>query len=262
MSGPRVSVFMIAQNEAGRIGQALASVRWADEIVVVDGGSTDDTVDIAREQGARVEIRPWPGNFGVQLRAALAATAGDWVFRLDADETVSEELAREMREAIRRPDAPDGFRVRRKNLFLGRWIRHGGWWPDPQLRLVRRARAGIDGAPGHETVQVDGRTGDLRGWVTHDTHPTLGAAISRIERYSNHLAPDRARRRRIRAWHLFAHPAAAFLRKWIVQRGFLDGTHGFLVAAIHAMVKFSTYAKAWEIQRRAGEGGRGERGGE
>jgi glycosyltransferase involved in cell wall biosynthesis len=246
---------MIAQNEAARIGDALASVPFADEVLVVDGGSTDETVRIARERGARVEVRPWPGDFGVQLRAALAATTGDWVFRLDADEAVSVELAGEMRAAIARAGTADGFRVRRKNLFLGRWIRHGGWWPDPQLRLVRRARAAIAGAPGHETLHVEGRIEDLAGWITHDTHPTLAAAISRIERYSNHLATDRARRRRVRVWHLVAHPAAAFLRKWIVQRGFLDGTHGFLVAAIHAMVKFATYAKAWELQRgpRAGE---------
>jgi (heptosyl)LPS beta-1,4-glucosyltransferase len=115
---------------------------------------------------------------------------------------------------------------------------------------VRRARASIRGAPGHETLHIDGRVENLSGWITHDTHPTVHAAISRVERYSNHLAPDRARRRRIHAWHLVAHPAAAFLRKWIAQRGFLDGIHGFLIAAIHAMVKFATYAKAWDLQRR------------
>lgn len=251
MSRPRVSAFMIAQNEAARIGPALDSLGWADEIVVVDGGSSDGTPDLARSRGAQVEIRPWPGDFGVQLRAALAETSGDWVFRLDADETVTSELATQIREAVARPDAPDGFRVRRRNFFLGRWIRHGGWWPDPQLRLVRRDRASIRGAPGHETLHAEGRVGDLPGAITHDTHPTLAAAVSRVDRYSNHLAPDRARRRRIRGWHLFAHPAAAFGRKFFVQRGFLDGTHGFLVAAIHATVKLATYAKAWEIQRKA-----------
>lgn len=251
MSAPRLSVFMIAQNEAMRIGPALDSVRWADEVVVVDGGSTDETVQLARERGARVEVRPWPGNFGEQLRIALGETRGDWVFRLDADETVTAELAAEMRAALSRSDLPDGFRVRRQNFFLGKWIRHGGWWPDPQLRLVRRASASIQGAPGHETVHVNGRVEDLAGAITHDTHPTLAAAISRVERYSSHLAPDRARRRRIRGWHLVAHPAAAFLRKYVVQAGFLDGRHGFLVAAIHAYVKLATYAKAWELQRAA-----------
>lgn len=251
MSAPRLSVFMIAQNEAARIGPALESVRWADEVVVVDGGSTDDTVRLARERGARVELRPWPGDFGVQLRAALQETRGDWVFRLDADETVTAELASEMRAALARANLPNGFRVRRKNFFLGKWIRHGGWWPDPQLRLVRRANASIRGAPGHETVHVDGRVEDLAGAITHDTHPTLAAAISRVERYSTHLARDRASRRRIRYRHLVAHPIAAFFRKYVVQRGFLDGSHGFLVAAIHAYVKLATYTKAWELQRAA-----------
>lgn len=242
---------MIAQDEAARIGPALESLRFADDILVVDGGSVDDTAGIARALGARVEVHPWPGEFRRQLVTALSRTTGDWVFRLDADETVTPELAAQIRAAVERPDAPAGFRVRRRNRFLGRWIRHGGWWPDPQLRLVRRDAASIDGAPGHETLQVRGALEDLTGAITHDTHPSVAAALERVERYSDLLAPDRAARRRIRGWHLFAHPAAAFLRKYVVQRGFLDGVHGFLVAAIHATVKFAVYAKAWEIQRRA-----------
>ena len=241
---------MIAQNEAARIGPAVESLRWADEVIVVDGGSTDATVELARARGARVSIRPWPGSFRAQLEIALAETSGDWVFRLDADETVTPELAGQLRATVERPDAADGYRVRRRNFFLGRWIRHGGWWPDPQLRLVRRDRASIEGAPGHETLHTTGRVEDLSGAITHDTHPTVAAALSRVERYSTHLAPDRAGRRRIRGWHLFAHPVAAFLRKFVVQRGFLDGTHGFLVAALHATVKFAVYARAWEIQQR------------
>ena len=226
----RISVCMIAQNEAARIARALESVAWADEIVVIDGGSADDTVGIAERLGARVEVHPWPGNFGVQIQRSVDATGGDWVFRLDADEAVTPELAAQLRAAADRPDAPDAYRVRRRNYFLGRWVRHGGWWPDPQLRMVRRDRVKVAGAPGHETLAVD-------------------AGARRVERYSDHLAPDRARRRRITPWRLFAHPAAAFGRKYFVQQGWRDGTHGFLIAAIHAMVKFSVYAKAWELQR-------------
>jgi glycosyltransferase involved in cell wall biosynthesis len=240
---------MIAQDEAARIGAALASVRWADELVVIDGGSADDTVEVARAHGAKVAVHPWPGVFGVQIQRSLDATTGDWVFRLDADETVSEELAVQIRNGVERPDAPDGFRVRRKNHFLGRWIRHGGWWPDPQLRLVRREGACVRGAPGHETLHIEGRIEDLPGHLVHDTHPTLRASLARVERYSSRLAPDRAHRKRIRGWHLFAHPFAAFFRKYVWQSGWRDGTHGFLIAGIHAMVKFSVYARAWEIQR-------------
>jgi glycosyltransferase involved in cell wall biosynthesis len=248
---------MIAQNEAGRIGRALQSVQWADEIVVIDGGSEDDTVPIARGLGAKVTVHPWPGVFGIQIRRSVEATTGDWVFRLDADEIVTPELAEQMREAVARPDAPAGFRVRRKNYFLGKWIRHGGWWPDPQLRLVRRAGADVRGAPGHETLHIDGPCEDLTGALEHDTHPTVRASLARVERYSSHLAPDRARRKRIRPIHLFTHPFAAFFRKWVWQSGWRDGVHGFLIAGIHAMVKFSVYAKAWEIQREESQGGSG-----
>jgi glycosyltransferase involved in cell wall biosynthesis len=243
---------MIAQDEAKRIGPALDSVAWADEIVVIDGGSRDDTVRIAEARGARVEVHPWPGVFAIQIQRSVDATTGDWVFRLDADETVTPELAAQMRAAVERADAPDGFRVRRQNFFLGKWIRHGGWWPDPQLRLVRRDKAAVRGAPGHETLHVDGPLEDLTGAITHDTHPTVGAALSRVGRYSSHLAPDRAARKRIRPWHLFSHPFAAFFRKYLWQSGWRDGVHGFLIAAIHASVKFAVYARAWEIQREAG----------
>jgi glycosyltransferase involved in cell wall biosynthesis len=241
---------MIALNEEARIGKALDSLGWADEVVVIDGASTDRTVEIARAKGARVAVHPWPGNFGTQIIRSVEATTGDWVFRLDCDEVVTPELAQEMRGAVVRADAAEGYRVRRKNYFLGKWIRHGGWWPDPQLRLVRRAKARVQGAPGHETLHVEGRIEDLDGAIEHDTHPTLEAAISRITRYSRHLAPDRAKRKRIRAIHLFTHPAAAFLRKYVVQSGWRDGVHGYLVASIHAMVKLAVYAQAWEIQRR------------
>ncbi len=247
---PRISVCMIALNEEPRIAGALDSVAWADEIVVIDGASTDRTVEIARGKGARVAVHPWPGNFGTQITRSVEATTGDWVFRLDCDEVVTPELAREMRDAVARAAPADGYRVRRKNYFLGKWIRHGGWWPDPQLRLVRRAKARVRGAPGHETLHVEGRIEDLSGAIVHDTHPTVEAAVSRIGRYSRHLAPERARRKRIYGIHLLTHPAAAFLRKYVVQSGWRDGVHGYLVASIHAMVKLAVYAQAWEIQRR------------
>jgi len=252
-----VSVLICTKNEERNLRDCLKGVAWADDCVVLDSYSEDTTVTIAREQGARVVQRQFD-NFSTHKNWALDNIdfRHDWILIVDADERVTPELAREIAALVNGSPPHHGYYLARQNWFAGTWIRHGGWWPDPQLRLVRRDRAAISGAPGHETLHVDGRVQDLAGSISHDTHPTLSAAFSRVERYSTHLAKDRARRKRIRPWHLFTHPAAAFLRKWIVQRGFLDGTHGFLVAAIHATVKLATYAKAWELQRRDGERGR------
>lgn len=250
MSFVKISVCMITLNEEARIGKALQSVQWADEIVVIDGGSRDGTVRIAESLGARVELRPWPGDFAAQLRNALDAVRGEWVFRLDSDEVVTPELAAQVREAVSRPKGPKGYRVRRKNHFLGKWIRHGGWWPDPQIRLVLREAATVRGGPVHESLHVPGPIVDLTGALEHDTHPTIESSLDRLVRYSRLLAPDRARRHRIGAFHLLAHPAAAFFRKYVVQSGWRDGVHGLLIAVIHSMVKFAVYAQAWEIQRR------------
>jgi glycosyltransferase involved in cell wall biosynthesis len=246
---------MMVLNEEARLAKALASVAWADEIVVVDGGSADATARIAREAGARVVVHPWPGDFAVQLSRTLAETRGEWVFRLDADEVVTEQLAAQIRcVASGETGGADGWRVRRRNYFLGKWIHHGGWWPDRQLRLVRRAVAGVRGGPVHESLYVEGRVRDLSGALEHDTHPTLAASLDRLVRYSALIAPERARRRRIGALQLLAHPLGAFLRRFVVQSGWRDGVHGFLIAAIHAMVKFSVYAQAWEIQHRERRG--------
>jgi len=250
VSGEKISVCMITLNEEARIARALQSVSWADEIVVIDGGSRDTTARIAESLGARVEVRPWPGDFAVQLRQALGAVHCPWVFRLDSDEVVTPELAAQIREAVARPDGAQGFRVRRKNHFLGKWIRHGGWWPDPQIRLVQREHATVRGGPVHETLHVPGPIVDLTGALEHDTHPTIASSLDRMVRYSRLLAPDRARRREIGAFHLVMHPAAAFFRKYVVQSGWRDGVHGLLIAVIHSMVKFAVYAQAWEIQRR------------
>jgi glycosyltransferase involved in cell wall biosynthesis len=244
---------MIVLDDEARIGRALGSVRWADEIVVIDGGSRDATARIAESMGARVEVRPWPGDFAVQLRHALAAARCEWIFRLDSDETVTAELAAQIRDAVAKPAGALGYRVRRKNYFLGRWIRHGGWWPDPQIRLVKREVATVRGGPVHESLFVPGPILDLTGALEHDTHPTIESSLQRLVRYSKLMAPERARRKRISAVHLVVHPWAAFLRKYFVLSGWRDGVHGYLIAVIHAMVKFAVYAQAWEIQRRGNE---------
>src|SRR5947209_19702467 len=144
-----LSIAIVALNEEANIGQVLESVRWANEIILVDSGSSDRTCDIAREYGARVILEPWRGYTG-QKNYALELCTSDWVLSLDADEEVSPELAAEIRGVLARPASLDGYAMARKNLFLGRWMRHGGFYPDPKLRLFRRGRAYSTGRDPHD----------------------------------------------------------------------------------------------------------------
>ena len=148
-----ISVAIVAMDEEANIGRTLASVRWADEIVLVDSGSTDRTCEIAREHGARVVVEPWRG-YVAQKQYAIELCTKDWVLLLDADEEVSPGLAEEIRAAIANPNAASGYKLPRKNLFLGRWIRHGGFYPDPKLRLFRRGQGFVTGHDPHDRCEL------------------------------------------------------------------------------------------------------------
>ena len=182
-----LSVIVITRNEAAHIGDCLDSVAFADEIIVLDSGSTDATREIARARGARVEVAPdWPG-FGPQKNRALALATGDWVLSIDADERVTPELAGAIRQAIGAP-AAEAYRIARLSNFCGRWIRHSGWWPDYVVRLFRREAGRFTDAAVHERVEVRGRTGTLSGHFLHYPYATLEVFIDKINRYSTEAA--------------------------------------------------------------------------
>jgi glycosyltransferase involved in cell wall biosynthesis len=250
VTAPRLSVAVITLDEAARLRQCLDSVAWADEIVVVDACSHDKTVQIAREFTDRVIVRPWAG-FAAQKNFALEQSAGDWVLSLDADEEVAPDLRHEIMTIVADPRACDGYAVRRRNMFLGRWIRYGGLYPDWQVRLFRRGRGHFADRAVHESVSVAGPVGRLRGHLVHRSYEGVSDFIDRANRYSSLAAEQLVRDgRRVGAGALVVRPLGRFLSMYVIQRGFLDGRRGLLLATLYAYYVFMRSAKAWEVTRR------------
>ena len=222
---------------------------WADEIVVVDSESTDKTVQIAREFSELVVVRPWPG-FAAQKNFALEQASGDWLLSLDADEEVSPELRDEILKVLTGGPLADGYAVPRRNVFLGQWVRHGGLFPDLQIRLFRRGLGRFVDRDVHESVQVRGAIGRLNGHLVHRSYEGVADFFERANRYSTLAAAEQVRAgRRARARELVLRPLGRFLSMYIVQRGFADGRKGLLLAALYAYYVFMRTAKVWEATR-------------
>jgi glycosyltransferase involved in cell wall biosynthesis len=243
---PRLSVVVVTKNEEDRLRACLESVVWADEIVVVDAESEDKTVAIAREFTDRVVVRPWPG-YATQKNAALDLATGDWVLSLDADEVVSGALRTEIAAVLTADGPGDGYAVPRRNIFWGRWVRHGGLYPDWQVRLFRRGRGRFGARAVHESVTVEGRVERLGGHLEHRSYRDLSDFLARADRYAT-LAADEAvaRGRRAGAMDLVLRPLGRFLGMYVIGRGFLDGWRGFLLAALYAYYVLIRSAKIWE----------------
>jgi glycosyltransferase involved in cell wall biosynthesis len=250
-----VTAFVVTFNESRNIDDCLDSVAWCDEIVVVDSVSTDDTVERARRHGARVESRPWEGHVR-QKGYAMSLARNDWVFLIDADERVSPALREEILAVL--PTAPEdlaGYRVPRLTRYLGRWIRHGGWYPDLKLRLFRRSRARIAGDDPHERVEADGRTADLCGDLFHYTYRNLSHQLKTIDFFSDIEAENfRKAGERPGLVRMLCHPVVKWLETYVVKAGFLDGMPGLIISVATAFYVFMKYAKRWE-QEHAGGGG-------
>lgn len=246
----RLSVTIIAKNEAMVIGPCLASVEGlADEIVVLDSGSTDGTPQVCRQYGARVVDTDWPG-FGVQKQRAVAAAAHDWVLCLDADERVTPALAASIRAALADP-AHAAYRFARSNRFLGRYLRHGEGYPDWSLRLFDRRQARWSDDAVHEKVVCEGPVGTLAGDLLHDTAETLESYLGKQNRYTSIAAAAAlARGKRVSAARLLLSPLLRFVKFYVVRRGFLDGLPGFVHIAIGCFNSFLKYAKIREGQGR------------
>ena len=250
---PRLSVAIIAQDEERNIEACLQSVHWADEIVVVDGGSADRTVELARALGAMViTARDWPG-FGAQKNRALDACTGDWILSLDADERVSTELRAEIERTIAAPTF-EVYAMPRRSTYCGRFMRHSGWWPDHTPRLLRRGAARFSPARVHERLETSRPIGRLEAPLTHYSFRSMEQVLEKMNRYSTDSAAMLAASGRVPGLGTAVlHGLAAFIRTYFVKLGFLDGKFGFMLAVSNAEGSYYRYVKAFLASERASD---------
>jgi len=247
-SAPTLGVAIIAHNAAARLAQCLAALAFADDIVIVDGGSTDDTLAIARAHGARVIAAPdWPG-FGPQKNRAVAALQTDWVLSIDTDEIVSPELAAAIQSAIR-ASAADIYAVDRLSSFCGQWVRHSGWYPDWIPRLFRRGAARFSDDLVHERLMFEAPAMRLEGKLMHYSYEDVETVLRKLDAYSSAGARQRhAAGQRGGFGRALRRGLWAFIRTWIVRRGFLDGRAGFMIAVFNAETVYYRFLKLGEKQ--------------
>jgi glycosyltransferase involved in cell wall biosynthesis len=247
----KLTVTVITRDESAHIAAALQSVAWADEIIVVDSHSTDDTVAIARQHATRVEERDWPG-YSAQKNYAAQIASHDWILSLDADERVTPELADEIRHTLQGEPAACGYRIPRVTWYLGRWIRSTDWYPDYQLRLYDRRAGTWNGRRVHESVDLQGAPDVLRHELQHFAYRDIAHHLATIDRYTT-LAAEQwlAEGRRASGFDMLVHPRLAFLRNYLLRGGFRDGAAGLLVSRLNAYYVFLKFAKLWELQQRA-----------
>ena len=242
---------MITLNEEDRLEACLDSASFADEVVVVDSGSGDRTREIAEGRGARVVTHPFDGHVEQKNRAVDQAKS-DWVLCLDADERLSPELREEIAAALGREDLPDAFSMPRRTFYLGRWIDHGGWYPDRKVRLFRRDRARWGGVNPHDRVGVDGRVVELRGDIHHYSYRSISDHLRQIDLFTTIAAKEKRRAgAEFRLFRLIFNPIGKVLRMYVLKAGFLDGLAGFVVAVLGGYYVFLKYAKLWESERGA-----------
>jgi glycosyltransferase involved in cell wall biosynthesis len=247
MSG--VSVVIVTKDEEGNIEDALRSAAEFQEIVVVDSFSSDRTVEICRRYTDRVYQHEWQG-YSKQKQLAVDYASNEWVFLLDADERITHELGREVFGSVQSSssahDGYDGFFVPRKNYFLGKWIRHSGWWPDCTLRLFRKSAGRLEDREVHEKVVVRGKTGLLNNPMEHYTYRTIGDFLRKMDAYSALAAREIRKKGRPGISAIMLKPFFTSFKMYLLRLGFLDGMHGMLLAVLYGYYTFLKYTRAWE----------------
>ena len=243
----KLSVTIIAGDVEDEIRGCLESVKWVDEIVVVNSMSKDGTAEIAREYTEKVFLKAWEG-YAAQKQFALDQATADWVLSLDSDERVTDELRVRIKEILANDSAYDGYYIPRRSYFLGRWIKHCGWYPAYQLRFFRKAKAKVTDRRVHEGFVVNGTVGYLSGDLIHYTHPTIHRTLAKINEYSTLEAQEKVELKRISFLDLLFHPLTAFLHSYFIKQGFRDGVHGLMVSSVHAITEAQKLMKIWEMQ--------------
>jgi glycosyltransferase involved in cell wall biosynthesis len=241
-----ISVVVITLNEADRISALLKSAAFADEVIVVDSGSTDGTQEVCSAAGARVVTHPWQG-FAAQKQYAMELASCEWILNLDADERISDSLAAEIQEAIKRaPPEIRGFSMPRLSRYLGAWIRHGGWYPDRKIRLVRKGGGQWMGGGLHEKLEVSGKIQPLSSPILHEVYRNISDQVTTINRFSDVSAEEHPA---TGAWYTAAgvfHALGKFAECYLWKLGLLDGAAGLVIAMNSAWYVFLKHAKAWE----------------
>lgn len=247
---PPVSAIVITKNEADAIADALKSVSWADEIILVDAESTDDTVAIARRFTDRVHVRAWNG-YAEQKNHAASLATHDWILSIDADERVPDDLAAEIRALLQTEPKLHGYRMPRVSFYLGRWVRTTDMYPDYQLRLYDRRHGGWEGAHVHESVKITtGKVGHLENELQHYPYKDLSEHLIRMDRYTTLAARQMFEKgKRATRLELLFHPPVAFVRNYILKGGFRDGKAGLIISLVNSYYVMLKFAKLWELQR-------------
>ena len=250
---PEISVVILTKNEEQNLPRCLEAVRWVDEILILDSGSTDGTLEIAKKFGAKVQQLPWEG-FGKQKQKGADLASGEWVLSIDADEVVTPELKAEIVSRLAANNGTAGYYLKRKSYFLDRFVRHGGWYPDWVLRLFKKGKGRFTPAPVHESVILEGPAARLEADLLHYTDPNFSHYLAKLNRYTDLSAQELFENgERGSLFRILANPAVKFFSQYFLKAGFLDGRAGFILAGASAFHVFSKYVKLWEFSRGRGD---------
>lgn len=242
----KISVIIITKNESQNIGHCLESVKWADEIIVVDSGSNDETVSIAKQFTDKVIFNDWKG-FAEQKNFALSLAKNDWVLSIDADERITQNLENEILNS--NLDHYDGYKIKRDNYFLGELIRGCGWGNDYQLRLFKKSKTKLTNRLVHEGFEVDGKIGQLNNSMLHFSYRNFKDAFMKINHYSTLEAIEKQNKKKVNSFTIVLTPIIAFLQHFILRKGFIDGIYGLFVSIMHAITKLQVQLKIWELKK-------------
>ena len=245
----KISTFIVCMNEEEQIERALKSVSWCDEIIVVDSGSTDNTLELAKKYTDKVIHNDWQG-FVEQKRFALGHCSHEWILNIDADEEVSEELKNEIQELLKSNPSANGYEINRVVNFMGKWWRKGGWYPEYRLRLCKKSETTWGGENPHEKALVSGKIKKLKGELFHYTYNNFHDQINTLNKHSSDSAVAMAKRgKKASLIKIFGNPILRFVKFYFFKKGFLEGFTGFIVSILEAYYVYLKYIKLWEINK-------------